>query len=281
MLQILKKRVFAPSWPCFILCLLMSAWGASADACSENSDCVVASGDYRIFLPATVEDGGKIPAIIYIHGLGGSSKAVMKNRNFREVAQRLGAAFVAVNGRAGSWSFPNGVERGKVRDEFVYFREVVSDIKKRFPIDGSKIVVSGFSIGASMAWNLACREPESYAGFIPVAGTLWRPQPQKCVRPVGEIYHFHGTSDRIFPLDGRMVSGKRQGAIFDTLKMIGNQDACTGKIVRETEMHGLRCKYRRSCDGQTVRLCLHDGAHKIKAAYLEDGFREIAKARNF
>lgn len=260
---------------------VVMTWTGATLACGENSDCAVPSGDYRYFLPASIPQGGKVPAIIYIHGLGGSSKAVMANAGFRRAAENLGVAFVAVNGRAGSWSFPNGVERGRVRDEFAYFSEVVDDIKKRLPVDGEKIVAAGFSIGASMVWNLACREPENYAGFIPVAGTMWRPQPEKCVKPVGEIYHFHGTQDRIFPLEGRFVEGKRQGAILDTFEIVYRQDACTRRAVAETKAEGAMCMLHRNCGGETVRLCLHGGAHSVKAAYLEEGFREIAKDRGW
>lgn len=281
MVRFLTKRFGVSLFALFVAYLILPAWTNPAHACGERSDCVVASGDYRIFLPENIPANTQIPAIIYIHGLGGSSRAVMRNNEFRRVAKKLSVAFVAVNGRAGSWSFPNGVERGNVRNEFTYFREVVRDIKSRFPIDPDKIVAAGFSIGASMTWNLACREPENYAGFIPVSGTMWRPQPKKCIKPIGEIYHSHGTSDRIFPLEGRVVRGKRQGAIHDTFELMYNQDNCTRKIVRETNSGGLKCKYHRNCGGETLRLCLHGGAHKIKGSSLEGGFREIAKARGF
>lgn len=269
---------------CLVLALLIGSVTidlTSAEACGRNSNCIVGSGDYRIFIPDGVAKGDKIPALIHIHGLGGSSGAVMENRAFIRVAKKLGIALVAVNGRARSWSFPQGVKRGKMRDEFRYFREVVSDIKKRFPVDGNKIVASGFSIGASMTWNLACRDPSNYAGYITVAGTLWRPQPTRCGSVIGEIYHFHGTSDRIFPLSGRVVRGKRQGDIFDTFEIMYRQDRCTRKIVSETKRRGLNCKIHRNCAGETLSMCLHGGQHTIKASYLEQGFRQIIRARRW
>lgn len=252
-----------------------------ANACGRRSDCMVSTGDYRIFLPDNIPQGRKIPALIHIHGLGGSSSGVMDNGGFRRVAKKFGIALVAVNGRANSWSFPQGVRRGRPRDEFRYFRDVVQDIKTRFPIDGDKIVASGFSIGASMVWNLACRDPGNYTGYIPVAGTMWRPQPQSCNRSVGEIYHFHGTSDNIFPLKGRTVAGKRQGAIMDTFKIMYRQDRCTRKVVRETKNRGLKCKLHKNCSGETLSFCLHNGDHTIKAAHLEQGLRAIASARGW
>lgn len=252
-----------------------------AEACGKNSNCKVASGDYRIFLPDTLPEGQKVPAIVHIHGLGGSSRGVMDNGAFRRVAKKLGVALVAVNGRAHSWSFPQGVRRGRVRDEFRYFRQVIADVKTRFPVDDHKIVASGFSIGASMVWNLACRDPGNYAGYIPVAGTLWRPQPTKCSGRIGHLHHFHGTSDRIFPLKGRIVAGKRQGAIHDTFEIMYRQDKCTGKVIEETKARGLKCKRHKNCGGESLSFCLHGGAHTIKASFVEDGFRRIAAARGW
>lgn len=280
-LRLLSRRFSAPLLMLLGASFFLSLGENSAYACGENSDCFVASGDYRILLPSKRPSDKKIPAMIYIHGLGGSSKDVMNRNRMRRVAKELGVALVAVNGRAGSWSFPNGVERGKVRNEFTYFREVVRDLKKRFPIDGQKIVAAGFSIGASMTWNLACRTPDDYAGFIPLSGTMWRPQPNKCVRPVGEIYHSHGSADRIFPLEGRVVRGKRQGAILDTFELMAKQDQCTRKVIRETKSRGVKCRYHRNCGGETLRLCLDGGTHEVDTAYLLSGFREIAKARGF
>ncbi|MEO1067168.1 MAG: hypothetical protein AAFW47_07305, partial [Pseudomonadota bacterium] len=199
----------------------------------------------------------------------------------RRAAKRLGVALIAPNGRANSWSFPQGVKRGRARDEFRYFNDLLSDVTSRFPIDPNKIVVSGFSIGASMTWNLACREPGKYAGYVPVAGTLWRPQPQRCRRPIGDLHHYHGTSDRIFPLEGRRVAGKRQGDIRDTFEILYRQDGCTRQVVRETRERGLRCKVHRTCGGKALRFCLHRGAHTVKASYLEDGFRRIARAKGW
>ena len=280
-LRMLNERMAAPLFIFFILPFILFYWVNPAHACGEKSDCSVASGDYRIFLPKNIPAGEKIPAIVYIHGLGGSSSETLRNRRFRNIAKELEVALVAVNGRANSWTFPNGVERGKTRNEFTYFSQVLKDIKSRFPIDQKKIVAAGFSIGASMTWYLACFEPQNYAGYITLSGTMWRPQPNKCVKPIGEIYHSHGALDRVFPLDGRVVRGKRQGAIMDTFDLMYEQDRCTAKIIRKTRSAGRICKYHQNCGGETLRLCLDNGAHDVDGFYLLDGFREIAKARGF
>lgn len=281
MLRLLNERPARLLLPLFIFALIVIHWAKPAHACGDQTDCLVESGAYRILLPQTIKADEKVPAIVYIHGLGGSAEETLGNEGFRTIAKQLGVALVAVSGLDNSWTFRNGVVRGEVRDEFAYFREVVEDIKTRFPIDSQKIVAAGFSIGASMTWYLACLEPDNFAGFIPIAGTMWRPQPEKCARPIGEIYHFHGFSDRTFPLDGRPVHGKHQGAISDTFEIMFNQDECTRKIIKRTTDNGLVCKHHKNCGGETLRFCLHSGAHDVEGAHLVEGFREIAKARGF
>ncbi len=252
-----------------------------AFACGEKTDCTVDNGVYRIYIPETAPREGKIPALLYIHGLGGSAAGVITNPGFRKVVERLGIALIAAHGRAGSWSFPNSVKRGNPRNEFTYFSAIRTDIIKRFSIDERKIVAGGFSIGASMVWNLACHMPEDYTGFIPIAGTLWRPQPQKCAAPIGEVYHTHGLSDRVFPLEGRVVKGKRQGAILDTFDILYRQDRCSRKLIKEIKERGQQCKYHENCGGETMRLCFHKGFHSVKASYLEDGFLNISEKRGW
>lgn len=253
----------------------------SAHACGLKSDCEVASGSYRIFVPKTLENTTKRPAIIYVHGLGGSAERSMQHGSFIRAAKRLGFVLVAVEGLGGQWTFKNGVNRGHKRNEFKYFSEVSADLRRRFNVDPRKMVVAGFSIGASMTWYLACSHRQRFAGFIPVAGTLWRPQPKRCANKIGELYHYHGTSDRTFPLAGRRVHNKRQGDSRDTFNNMYKQDPCSAKLVQELKFRGQRCKLHRNCNGEALQFCLNGSGHDVRGFYLVDGYTRIAKARGW
>ena len=262
----------------FFLSLTLSE---TAHACGLKSDCKVASGTYRIFVPKALENTSNRPAIIYIHGLGGSAERSMQHGSFIRAAKRLGFALVAVEGLAGQWTFKNGVDRGHRRNEFKYFSQVTADLRRRFKIDPRKMVVAGFSIGASMTWYLACSSREQFAGFIPVAGTFWRPQPKTCSNKIGEIYHYHGTADPTFPIAGRRVHNKRQGDSRDTFNNIYKQDPCSAKLVEELNFRGQRCKLHRNCDGESLQFCVNGSNHEVRGFYLVDGYTRIAKARGW
>ena len=253
----------------------------SVHACGLNSDCKVSSGTYRIFVPKKLENKTKRPAIIYIHGLSGSAERSMQHSSFIRAAKRLGFVLVGVEGLAGQWTFKNGVDRGHRRNEFKYFSQVTADLRRRFDVDPRKMVVAGFSIGASMTWYLACSHPEKFAGFIPVAGTLWQPQPKRCANKVGEIYHYHGTADPTFPLAGRRVHNKRQGDSRVTFNNMYRQDPCSAKLVEELKFRGQRCKLHRNCDGEALQFCINGSNHEVRGFYLVDGYTRIAKARGW
>lgn len=250
-------------------------------ACGVNSDCEVASGTYRAFVPKKLENTIKRPAIIYIHGLGGTAERSMQHTSFIRAAKRLGFVLVGVEGLAGQWTFKNGLVRGPLRNEFEYFSQVSADIQRRFDVDPSKTVIAGFSIGASMTWYLACSGRKKYAGYIPIAGTLWKPQPKRCANKIGEIYHYHGTADRTFPLTGRRVGHKHQGDIRDTFNNVYKQDPCSAKRVEKLKFRGQRCKLHKNCDGEALQFCLNGSGHDVSAFYLLDGYARIAKARGW
>ncbi|MEM8797865.1 MAG: PHB depolymerase family esterase [Pseudomonadota bacterium] len=254
---------------------------SQAAACGQKTDCEVANGTYRIFVPEKAKGQAQIPAILHIHGLGRGSEGVMKNRNLTRLAKKYGMALIAVNGRAQSWTFPQGVRRGRVRDDFAYVRSVSDDAARRFNIDRSRIVLTGFSIGASMVWNIACRTPGAFAGYVTISGTFWRPQPSRCAAPISEIYHVHGRSDPIFPLEGRIVQGRRQGAIADTMAFILKQDRCTTEPVEEEKRGRLECRLHRNCAGGSVSFCFHGGGHYIKSPFVEDALFRIIQARGW
>ena len=90
---------------------------AMAQACSAETPCEVADGEYYIALPESVA-GAPMPALVYLHGFGGTGAGVFGNRGLVDAVLARGYAFVApagmmMEGRNGaSWSFhPNLPQR--------------------------------------------------------------------------------------------------------------------------------------------------------------------------
>jgi len=148
---------------------------------------------------------------------------------------------------------------------------LIQDATTRFPIDRSRLMVSGFSAGGMMVWNLACHRGSSFAAFAPVAGTFWESLPTSCPSAPVNLIHTHGTSDKTVPLNGRRIADTKQGAISDALSLftrIGGFGSARRYADRD-----LDCRRRTNATGKILEYCTHPGGHSIKSKWLERAWR--------
>lgn len=247
-----------------------------AQACPEASGCRVGGGFYRVVLPARPASERRVGAIMYFHGYQGSAEETATDRPLLAVAQRLGVALIAMDGMGHSWSFPGSPAHN--RDEFAYVGHVLDDVARRFPIDSGRIMASGFSQGGSMVWYLACRMPERFAAFAPIAGAFWEPAPERCAGPRPSLIHVHGASDTTVPLAGRALrNGYRQGDVFRSLAIVA-PGGCTAPWAAEAQkaakLATLTCRIADDCGGPArLELCLHGGGHMADPAWIERAWR--------
>lgn len=247
-------------------------------ACGPDSDCSVGLRHYRVALPETYDGSTAVPALLFAHGYRGSAVGVMRNGSLRRLASDLGAALIAVDSEGVGWNLPNG-PRTPDSDgsaEYDYFDAVLDDVTKRFSIDQSRIVATGFSAGGMMVWNLACARPERYAGFVPVAGTFWKEPPLTCNAPVASIIHIHGDQDRTVPLLGRAIGPTRQGEVPAALEMYG--DFGGFGPAHTVGYGGLECSERTNSSGSQLSFCLFSGGHSFRTEHLRHAWEQFEKA---
>ena len=220
-----------------VLIALLSAIGFTppALACSAQTACEVAEGEYVIALP---EAGAAMaPAVVFVHGFGGSGRGVLGKTDMVQAFTDRGYAVIAPTGlqrqgaTGGSWSFHP--ERARRRDEIAFLTSVRDDAIARHGIDPDRIILAGFSIGGSMTAYLACAAPETFAAYSPVGGNFWRPHPTGCSGPV-RMLHTHGWTDGTVPLEGRVLRGEdsrdpdalMQGDVFHAMSLWREANAC-------------------------------------------------------
>ena len=141
-------------------------------------------------------------------------------------------------------------------------------------------MASGFSLGGSMVWQLACRMPSRFAGFAPIAGAFWRPLPKGCrAGPTPHLFHIHGTADRTVPLAGRPIRQTfHQGDTFKSIDVwFGGARPTTPAYLE----NGFECRLFASGEAGGVELCLHDRGHEYRTEWFALGWRRIAKARGW
>jgi polyhydroxybutyrate depolymerase len=250
-----------------VVAAALAAWLAApaARACGATTDCRIATGDYRILLPEPARRAASHGAIVYLHGYRGSPDEIMKFDALRQVAEDLGVAVIAPRGLDGEWGLPE-VQKAP-RDDIAFVRAVVDDAVARFAIDAQRILVTGFSLGASMTWYIACAEGRRYAGYAPIAGAFWEPYVKNCRLPLPEIHHVHGRADRTVPLGGRALSFATQGDTYASFELLRELIGCSAPLVGEQVDGELTCA-RQECSGAAQELCLHDGGHGVEPAWI-------------
>jgi len=247
----------------------------SVQACGVSTDCTVGDRIYRIAVP----EGGPDGAILFAHGYRGSAAGAIRNSNFRNMVTDMGLAFVALDaGASDDWHLPNSPShpRSTGAREFDYVGDVIADLRENYDIASDRIMVTGFSAGGMLVWNLACARPDLAGGFAPVSGTFWLAPPDTCTQPAASIIHMHGDSDRIVPLAGRPIGTTHQGDVTDSLAFFR---AFGGFTVTGTRAGpGLTCDQSANASGDILEFCQFAGGHSFSRNYVRDAWERFVAA---
>lgn len=251
--------------------LLAAPFAAGAEpACGgRGTPCTVPLGTYFVAeLPRAEGDAAPRPAVIFFHGAGGTGEEIFGPNSLFDAFYQAGYVVIGAVGlvRPGSpygtgWYFHP--DWPKNRDERAFAHQILDDAVARFRIDRSRLLMTGFSIGASLVWYMACREPDLATAYAPVAGGFWRPLPERCAGPI-DLLHTHGWRDQTVPLEGRPLrEGVYQGDIFDGLKIWRATDGCEKLRADTFDTAGVFWIRRwTTCQsGREMELALHTGSH--------------------
>jgi len=265
-----------------LLGISQSSYAEQVCGLGEN-DCQIELGEYNIELPARSDPFVKIPAMIYFHGAGGSGQRSLKNREMVETFLKRGYAVIAPSGlkRPNSkfgpgWSFHP--DRKKRRDELTFSKAVLEDAANKFNLDRENILMTGFSIGGSLTWYLACQDPDVVKAFAPVAGSFWRPHPsaQDCAGPV-KLHHTHGWVDGTVPLEGRPigpVDNPRivQGDVFYGLQLMRQVNGCKRLKADKFDTSGKFWKrwWTKCKPDSALQFNLFQGGHSVPKGWAEE-----------
>ena len=242
---------------------------AQAGCGNDPEPCEIELGSYHIALPDNASSD--IPAIMFLHGAGGTGNGSTRPGSMADTANARGYAVIGPNGlqrentRFGpGWSFHPA--RPRQRDEMAFFQQIADDAAARFGIDRDQIILGGFSIGGSMASYIACQDPTVFAAYAPVGGSFWRPHPTECNGPV-RLLHTHGWKDKTVPLEGRPVGNGTilQGDVWYAMGVWRGENGCAGLRGDTFDTSGdFWVRTWEECDaGTALEFILHPGGHGI------------------
>jgi polyhydroxybutyrate depolymerase len=126
-------------------------------------------GDTRFFLlaaPANVPAGTKLPLVLVLHGDGEDGPAM-----------RAAMPLDMVSGTAAYVVYPTGADKTwnlyapmAQNSDMQFITSIVTSLGSRFSVDPQKVFATGFSSGAFMVNQLACRQPSLFRAIASQSG---------------------------------------------------------------------------------------------------------------
>ncbi len=167
-----------------------------------------AQRSYRITHPQSHSDN--VPVLVLFHGGGMNPDNTASLTGADRLAERgvfvvypLGTDTIKlVPGQQATWNAGEccGQAQAQDVDDVAFFQAMLDDIEQRFAVTTTKVIVSGVSNGAMMAYRLACQASDRVDGLVAVAGTLAYPQCQPG-QPV-PVVHIHALDDQNVLFEG-------------------------------------------------------------------------------
>ena len=155
---------------------------------------------------------GPVPLLLALHGGGGTAEGMIRltRGRFDELADRDRFVVVYPQGFGKSWNDGRNDLPSKARqenvDDVAFFRILIDELAKKYPIDRRRVFVAGISNGAMMSLRLGCSLAGSVRGVAAVAGSLPADVVGFCPATSSvNLVLIDGTADPIVPYGGGMV----------------------------------------------------------------------------
>lgn len=170
--------------------LLYFTLATFAAACEGDIPCELGDRSYHVRAPDNWDGVTPLPVMLHFHGWGRQGDLVVNHDRISASTRRRGVLLLAPNGRGRTWDFWRSGSA-----DVAFAAAVIEDAATRYPIDRTKIFVSGYSFGSGMAWRYVCDNGNGVVALFAVSGTI--DQRETCAQAPGEVRHVHGLSDNV------------------------------------------------------------------------------------
>ncbi|HYG02214.1 MAG TPA: prolyl oligopeptidase family serine peptidase [Chryseosolibacter sp.] len=196
----------------FFTALLMSGFSSFAQKMDLFDNLIyTSSGDslpYRLLKPVNPQSFDKFPLVIFLHGAGergNDNEAQIKHIRELFLDEKYRGKYpcylVAPQCPKGKWwaDFTGNSENATLSknpsDPMKMVITLIEKIIVEYPIDESRIYITGLSMGGYGTWDLIARYPQKFAAAVPICGG-------GDVKTASQIQHiplwaFHGAKDKI------------------------------------------------------------------------------------
>ena len=236
--------------------------------CIGNTICELENRGYHVLPPDNWDGKSTLPVLLHFHGWGRQGPVALNHKQIGDVTRKAGILLIAPNGLGKSWDFWKTGSR-----DTPFAKSVLDDVEKRFPIDRSKLMVSGYSWGSSMAWRFACEAGNQVDILLGISGTFYD-QTENCETGPVEVRHVHGLKDTVmdFPFG---PNGEETGPVRLWQRMNGCNTKADTHSTWKTIQYFKRYEWENCSSGKSVTLDVHGGGHWIAKGWLKQQLKEL------
>ena len=174
---------------------LLSRPGPPAERAEPGRHPLSLGGDRDgfVYVPASYAPEKPAPLAVLLHGAGQSSRK-WASAPLESLFGNRGIVVLCPDSRATSWDLRNGGFGADVR----FIDAALALVFRRCAIEPTRIVLGGFSDGASYALSLGASNGDLFPALMAFSPGFFRPG---TLRGKPRIFISHGTSDSILPID--------------------------------------------------------------------------------
>jgi polyhydroxybutyrate depolymerase len=201
-------RIFTTLFLCLVFAALARAQGDTISQTFVHNDSL---RSYLLYVPEAYDGTEDWPLVINYHGFNINAGTQMELSQMNAVAdtahfliaypQGLQVFSPVLNASAPGWNPINGLLSNT--DDISFSNQLISEINSMYQVDQARIYTTGWSMGATMAWQTACALPDRVAAVAAVSQQMADLQIADC-NP-GRAFPtllIHGTGDSIALFNG-------------------------------------------------------------------------------
>lgn len=215
--------------------------------------------EYLIHVPSIYDPTEATPVVFMLHGTTGFGERFYNISGWKEVGEVENILTVYPS----SWQYcfiEDGVVKNTTRwnviqnvycpgetpkDDIVFLKQVVDELKQRFNVDSQRIYISGFSNGGAMAGRCAVEMSDIFAAVVEASGNLPKDTTFVPKRKLPVTFQL-GNSDNLW-LNSSSFSIPMSR--FDTL--LHNNPVFSGIVETHTTTFGFESTYTMTGDTNT------------------------------
>ncbi len=163
---------------------------------------------FTVYVPVDFHRFVPMPVVIALHGGGGSARSMQEltREGFNRLADEEGFIAVYPDAVRGHWNDGRGLlyySHRKGIDDVAFLERIIEYLSLLYPVNTSRVFLTGMSNGGFMAYRFACERPQLVRAIAPVAAPITEKVWRKCrPSPPVALLLIMGTEDPLVPWEG-------------------------------------------------------------------------------